>query len=109
MANLLTTASVMMCPHGGTVNAISSNTKAKATGSYLLRSTDTFTIVGCPLNVAGALHPCVQVQWVQTALKSKAMGDFNLTMNSVGLCVAADQAVQGTVLINTAQPKVSGR
>jgi Na+/phosphate symporter len=109
MANLLTAASVMMCPHGGTVNAISSNTKAKAAGSYLLRSTDTFTIVGCSLNVAAALHPCVQVQWVQTALKSKAIGDFHLTMNSVGLCVAADQAVQGTVLINTAQPKVSGR
>jgi hypothetical protein len=109
MANLLTAASVMMCPHGGTVNAISSNTKTKAAGSYLLRASDTFLIVGCPLNVAGALHPCVQVQWVQTALKSKAIGDFNLTMNSVGLCVAADQAVQGTVLINTAQPKVSGR
>jgi hypothetical protein len=109
MANLLTAASVMMCPHGGTVNAISSNTKVKAAGSYLLRSTDTFLIVGCPLNVAGAPHPCVQVQWVQTALKSKAIGDFNLTINSVGLCVAADQAVQGTVLINTAQPKVSGR
>lgn len=109
MANLLTAASVMMCPHGGTVNAISSNTKTKAAGSYLLRASDTFIIVGCPLNVAGAPHPCVQVQWVQTALKSKAIGDFNLTMNSVGLCVAADQAVQGTVLINTAQPKVSGR
>lgn len=109
MANLLTAASVMMCPHGGTVNAISSNTKAKAAGSYLLRASDTFLIVGCPLNVAGAPHPCVQVQWVQTALKSKAIGDFNLTMNSVGLCVAADQAVQGTVLINTTQPKVSGR
>ncbi|MEG4318622.1 MULTISPECIES: hypothetical protein [unclassified Microcoleus] len=109
MANLLTAASVMMCPHGGTVNAISSNTKTKAAGSYLLRASDTFIIVGCPLNVATVPHPCVQVQWVQTALKSKAIGDFNLTMNSVGLCVAADMAVQGTVLINTAQPKVSGR
>ena len=109
MANLLTTAAMMMCPHGGTVQAISSNTKAKAAGSYLLRSTDTFTIAGCPLNVAGALHPCVQVRWVQTALQSKTISNPNLTMESVGLCVAADQAVQGTVLINTAQPKVSGR
>jgi len=109
MSNLLTTSSMMMCPHGGTVNAISSNTKAKADGGYLLRSSDTFIIAGCPLNVAGAPHPCMQVQWVQTALKSKAIGDFTLTLDSVGLCVAADQAVQGTVLINTTQPKVSGR
>lgn len=109
MANLLTTSSMMMCPHGGTVNAISSNTKTKAAGSYLLRSSDTFIIVGCPFVLGIPPHPCMQVQWVQTALKSKAIGDFNLTLDSVGLCVAADQAVQGTVLISTAQPKVSGR
>lgn len=109
MANLLTTSSMMMCPHGGTVNAISSNTKTKAAGSYLLRSSDTFIIVGCPFVLGIPPHPCMQVRWVQTALKSKAIGDFNLTLDSVGLCVAADQAVQGTVLISTAQPKVSGR
>jgi hypothetical protein len=109
MTNLLTTSSMIMCPHGGIVNAISSNAKVKAAGSYLLRASDTFIIAGCPLNIAGAPHPCTQVQWVQTALKSKTIGDFNLTLDSVGFCVAADQAVQGTVLINTAQPKVSGR
>jgi len=109
MGNFLTTASVMMCPHGGTVQAITSNAKVKAAGTYLLRATDTFVIAGCPLNVAGAPHPCMQVQWIQTALKSKAIGDFTLTTDSVGFCVAADQAVQGTVLINTTQPKVSGR
>jgi hypothetical protein len=50
----------------------------------------------------------VQVQWVQTALRSKAIGDFTLTEASVGLCVAPDQAPQGTVLIVSAQPQVSG-
>lgn len=109
MANLLTISSMMMCPHGGTVNAISSNAKAKAAGSYLLRSSDTFTIAGCALNIAGAPHPCVRVQWVQPALKSRAISNPTLTTESVGLCVAADQAVQGIVLINTAQPKVFGR
>lgn len=108
MANLLNTSTIMMCPHGGTVSVASSNSKAKAGGSYILRSADTFTISGCPLNVAGAAHPCVRVQWVQTALKSKAVGDFILTSASVGLCVAADQAVQGTVLINSTQSQVAG-
>ena len=108
MAGLLNTSSMMMCPHGGTVNAIASNTKAKAGGDYILRASDTFTIAGCPLNISGAPHPCVQVQWVQTALKSKVLSDFTLTQQSVGLCVAADQAVQGTVLINSTQLKVSG-
>lgn len=108
MAGLLTTSSIMMCPHGGMVTAISSNTKAKAGGDYILRSSDTFTIAGCSFNISGFPHPCVQVQWVQPGLKSQAVGDFTLNENSVGLCVAADRAVQGTVLINYTQSQVSG-
>ena len=108
MAQLLNTATVMMCPHGGTVNAASTNTKAKAGGDFILRSSDTFTIAGCPLNIASVPHPCVRVQWVKSALKPKAVGDFVLNTDSVGLCIAADQAVQGTVLITTTQPKVLG-
>ncbi len=108
MAQLLNTATVMMCPHGGSVNAMSTNTKAKAGGDFILRSSDTFTIAGCPLNIASAPHPCVRVQWVKSALKPKAVGDFVLNTDSVGLCIAADQSVQGTVLITTTQPQVLG-
>jgi hypothetical protein len=108
MPSLLTTASVMMCPHGGTVTATTSNTKARADGAFLLRSSDLFTIAGCSFNVV-VPHPCVQVKWVAPAQQSKASGDFTLTEASVGLCVAADQAVQGTVLIQSTQPKVAGR
>lgn len=108
MAGLLNTASTMMCPHGGTVSVVTSNTKTKAGGSYVLRSSDTFTIAGCPLNVAGAPHSCVQVRWVQTALKSKVASDSTLTDSSVGLCVAGDRALQGTVLIQSTQSQVSG-
>jgi len=97
-----------MCPHGGTVSAASSNSKAKA-GDFLLRPSDTFTIAGCALNISGAPHPCVRVQWVVNALRSKAAGDFTLTTDSVGLCLAGDQAPQGTVLINFTQPRVSGQ
>jgi len=109
MGQLLNTSSVMMCPHGGTVSAVSSNTRAKAGGDFMLRPSDTFVIAGCPLNISGAPHPCVRVQWVTNALRSKAAGDFTLTTDSVGLCLAADQAPQGTVLINFTQPRVSGQ
>ena len=109
MAGYLTTASQLMCPHGGTVTAVSSNTRAKAGGSPILRSSDTFTIAGCPINVAGAPHPCVTAQWVQPAVRSKAAGDRALTEQSVGLCQAADQAVQGTVLVVFTQPRAQGR
>ena len=109
MPNLLTVSSVMMCPHGGQVQAVSSNARAKAARDFLLRPSDTFTIIGCPFNIAGAPHPCVQAQWVMPDLQSKAAGDFTLNEASVGLCLAADMAPQGTVLIQWAQAKVSGR
>jgi hypothetical protein len=109
MSGLLNTSSVMMCPHGGTVSAVSSNARAKAGGDFILRASDTFTIAGCTFTLPPAVpHPCMQVQWVLTDLRSKAAGDFTLNEQSVGLCVAADQAPQGTVLINFTQPQVSG-
>lgn len=108
MPALLNASSVMMCPHGGTVTAVSANKRAQAAGGFLLRGSDTFTIAGCPFNIAGNLSPCVTVQWVQTDLQSQAMGDFTLNKASVGLCLAATQAPQGTVLITSTQPRVSG-
>lgn len=108
MPGLLTSASVMMCPHGGTVQAVTSNARAQAAGGFLLRASDTFVIAGCPFVLGVVPHPCLQVQWVQPATGSKAVGDFTLTEASVGLCTAPDQAVQGTVLILEAQPQVAG-
>ena len=109
MAGLLTTSSILMCPHGGTVTATTSNTKVKAGGDFALRASDTFLIAGCPFILGLVPHPCVQVQWVQPDVQSQVVGDFTLSEQSVGLCVAADQAVQGTVLINFTQQQVSGR
>jgi hypothetical protein len=110
MGALLTTASMMMCPHGGTITAISSNTQATAGGSPLVRASDTFIIAGCPFTLPAAVpSPCMTVQWMQTNTESKAAGDFTLGMNSMGMCLAATQAPQGTVLINSTQQKVSGQ
>jgi hypothetical protein len=108
MSGFLTTASMMMCPHGGTVQAVSSNTKVLAGGAPVLRSTDTFIIAGCPFLIVLVPHPCVTVQWVQPAARS-TISDPTLTMASVGLCQAADQAVQGPVIIASTQPSVTGQ
>jgi hypothetical protein len=108
MAGLLNSSSIMMCPHGGTVSAITTNTRAKAGGDFILRSSDTFLIAGCPFVIGIVPHPCVQVQWVQPDTRSQVMSDFTLSEESVGMCVAPDQAVQGTVLVSFTQPQVSG-
>jgi len=108
MPGLLNASSVLQCPHGGMVSAVTSNSRVKAAGGFLVRSSDTFTIAGCAFMLGPSPHPCITVQWVQTDQKSKVLGDFTLNEASAGLCKAADQAVQGTVLISTTQQKVSG-
>jgi hypothetical protein len=106
-AALLNASSTLMCPHGGQVSIITSNARVKGGGDFLVRASDTFTISGCPFN-PGTAHPCVMVNWVQPAARSKAVQNPTLTESSVGLCVAADQAVQGTVMVVNTQRKVTG-
>jgi hypothetical protein len=107
MPALLTVASTMMCPHGGTVTAIPGQTSATA-GAPILRGSDTFLIAGCPFAIGPDYSPCLTVQWVQTATRVQAGGDFVLNEASVGLCLAATRAPQGTVLIPQTQPRSSG-
>ena len=109
MPGFLTASSVMMCPHGGTVQATPANGKIQAGGAPMLTAADTFVIAGCPFNVASAPHPCVSIQWVQPATRSTLSGNPTLTEASVGLCVAADQAPQGPVMINSTQASVTGQ
>jgi hypothetical protein len=108
MPPLLTAASTLMCPHGGTVVATPGATRASACAP-VLRGSDTFGIVGCTFSTpATGPHPCVSVNWVQTGTRVKHGGDLALNQASVGLCIAGDQTPQGTVLIAATQASVSG-
>lgn len=108
---LLTTASTLQCPHGGTVSIASNNNHAKA-GAALALATDTFTIAGCPFQIpvgAGTVpHPCIEVQWVKTNLRATVGGQPTLSQDSQGICLAADLAPQGPVSIVQTQMKASG-
>jgi hypothetical protein len=77
-------------------------------GAPVLRASDTFTIVGCTFTPGPVLVPCVSVQWVQAATRVQAGGDFVLNEASVGLCLAATQAPQGSVIIVSTQPSAAG-
>ncbi len=108
MANFLTTSSVLMCPHGGSVQIIGTNMRAKASDP-LATASDTFIVAGCPFVIGTAPHPCVKVQWIVSSSRCKAGGNPLLTQQSVGMCVAGDQAPQGTVQVVSTQSKVSGQ
>ncbi|HEX2047676.1 MAG TPA: hypothetical protein VHF27_07925 [Acidimicrobiales bacterium] len=106
---LLNASTQLLCPHGGTVTVVTTNTRAKAAGAFILRSSDTFVVAGCPFTVGPVAHPCVSVKWVQPTLQSKEEGVATLSADSVGVCHAADQAVQGTVTVASTQSQVGGR
>jgi hypothetical protein len=108
MPGLLTTASVMMCPHGGTVQATPASAALQAGGAPVLNANDAFMIVGCSFNVSGAPSPCVTVQWIQPAAQSTRGGVPTLTLASQGLCLAATQAPQGPVVVSSTQSQVAG-
>jgi len=106
--HFLTTTSVLSCPHGGTVTASTSNTRVRADGSPVLRSTDTFTIAGCPFTIGPAPHPCVRVKWDVHAEHHTSQGDPSLTLESVGFCLAAEGGTQGIVVISSTQSRGAG-
>lgn len=109
MGGMLTQASTLMCPHGGTITAIPSDPSVKADGSTIAQSTDSFVIAGCAFNIAGAPQPCIRVQWITTANQVKGRSAFALTLESVGLCIGASGAPQGPVQITNTQQKASAR
>lgn len=108
MSGLLTTASQLMCPHGGTVSIVSSNSQVSAGGSPLARSSDTFMIAGCALSGNTPPTPCVTINWTAPNARSRVAGDFTLSQGSVGLCMSAAQVPQGQAIINMTQTQASG-
>lgn len=109
---LLTTASQLACPHGGSVSITSVNGNTHAAQAPLALANDTFAISGCPFQIpigTGSVpHPCVSVRWVKPNVQCTVNGQPTLSQNSVGLCLAADQAPQGVVSVVIAQPTASG-
>jgi hypothetical protein len=109
MGKLLTTASLLQCPHGGSVIITTSNTKTRAAGAYVVRKDDTFSIAGCAFTLpSGTPHPCTRVDWLSSTLRVGVTQGDALAEDSVGLCLAADGAPQGSVLVSSTQARAKG-
>ena len=107
--NTLNVNAILMCPHGGQVQIISTNTRVKVGGAFAALSSDQFLISGCPFIIGLVPSPCMTVQWILTDLRAKVNSTFTLSMSSVGLCLSAAQAPQGPVMIVNTQPRVKSQ
>jgi hypothetical protein len=108
MPAILQLGCTVQCPHGGLATPINSNTRVKVGGAPALLADDPWTVAGCPLNISGAPHPCVTLEWTGAAQKVQIGGRPVLLASSVGQCKAADQVVQGVALVSGVQTRVQG-
>ena len=95
-----------MCPHGGQVQAVPSQSKVLLDGQPALLSSDTFTVAGCSFMMGTVPSPCMTVTWSAPATKVQINNQQPLLQTSVGLCNSAAGAPQGTVIVSGAQTKV---
>jgi hypothetical protein len=107
MTPILTTTSTVMCPHGGMAQLVTSNTEATVDGSPALLLSDLHPIAGCAF-APSAPSPCLTVRWVTGALQTSVRGVPVLLQTSVGLCLNAAQAPQGTAIVAQVQQRALG-
>jgi hypothetical protein len=108
MGEILTSSDTLICPHGGQVMISPLQTRVSC-GATVIRPDDVFVVGGCTFNISGAPHPCLTVEWQVPSGRVKAGDSYVLTTTSIGMCKAADQAPQGTVLIQPGQTKVGAQ
>lgn len=108
----LTNASTLLCPHGGQVQIVTSNTRSRAGGTFLVTVSDTFVVQGCPFQIPAVVpipSPCVKVVWVNSDTRVRVNGAPSLSRSSTGLCISAMGAPQGPVIVANTQPRMQSQ
>jgi len=94
-----------MCPHGGQVNTISSNSRVLVSGQPIATFSDTYLVAGCAFMVGTKPQPCVKVQWLVPATRVLVGGQPPILQTSTGLCLSADQIPGGPPSVTSTQTK----
>lgn len=103
MIPILTTASTLLCPHGGELQLSTSNRDAIIDGAPALLLTDVHPVARCTFTVGTKPQPCTTVRWMAGATQAKLHGVPLLLQNSVGLCYSADQIPAGPPVVAQVQ------
>lgn len=106
---LLDAGATITCPHGGMATVVPRATRVGLGGKPPLLVDDVATIAGCAFNVSGAPSPCTRIQWMMPASRVSATSAPVLLSSSVGLCLNAAGAPQGTAIVTGFQTRVQGQ
>jgi uncharacterized Zn-binding protein involved in type VI secretion len=106
---LLHVGATAICPHGGQVSIISTNTRVLVGGQPVATLADTYLVAGCAFTVPGPKpQPCVKVQWLAPAVRVLVGGQPAILQTSAGLCQSAEQIPQGPPSVIVTQVRVRG-
>jgi hypothetical protein len=97
-----------ICPHGGQVAVLSSNTRVFVGVQQVATTGDGYPVTGCPfVNAANVPQPCVLVRWSTPATRVFVNGQPVLLNSSTGVTQNAAFAPQGLPLVTGTQTRVS--
>jgi uncharacterized Zn-binding protein involved in type VI secretion len=97
-----------ICPHGGQVSVVTSNTRVLLNGQPVATMKDTFPVAGCTFSVPGPKpQPCVRVQWIAAATRVLVMGSPPITLTATGLALSVEGIPGGPPTVIRTQLKVS--
>ena len=106
---LMHVGATAICPHGGQVSVIPSQTRALVGGQPIATMGDTYPIAGCAFTVPpGKPQPCVKVQWLVPATRVLIGGQPAILQSSTGLCLSAEQIPQGPPTVIMTQVRATG-
>jgi hypothetical protein len=98
-----------ICPHGGQVTTIPTNTRVLVGGQPVAVVADTFPVAGCAFTVPGPKpQPCVLVKWLVPATRVFVNGQPVILQTSTGIAQSAEQIPQGPPTVVATQPRVTG-
>lgn len=93
-----------MCPHGGQISSITTNTRVFVNRQPAVTQVDTFPIIGCTF----PSHPCILSKWHLPATRILVNGKPAILQDSQGICYSADQSPQGPPNIISTQIRARG-
>jgi len=99
---ILNSGSTVMCPHGGQVSMIVTNTRVMVEGQPVFTMDDQGQVAGCPSGL------CASVEWLVPASRVFVSGKPVILSHSSGMCRGADSSPKGTPVVISTQTRVKG-